>query len=799
MQTQKIKIKSDYKLPDIIHDIEKGILRLPSFQRDFIWNRGKVIKLLDSIYNEYPIGSFFFWTAPKEYYFFYRDITGLGLPKPDKYSNLEFIIDGQQRITSLYAAVKGLKIEDKFDYSRICFDLDEKKFMDKRPDKERFISVKDLLANDRFEFYDELTKERKISLSECVERFSNYPFSAVDVRDKDLDEVCEIFERINQGGQRLNLFDLVSAGTWSEKFDLREKVKEQNTELINKGFGKIDSEIYTQTLALISRGSCTRASQLHLRDNDITSYWENTIESIKLSIDYLRNNFGVVNYDFIPYRGMISLVAYFFFKNKSRSLNNKEADFLSLWFWQSTFSERYSASTLTKITEDRKLFDKILEGKEVKVNFPISLNIESLIRIKMYQTSAIKNGFLCLLATKHPRHFKNNSLLSLADVYYSEFNSFEKHHIFPRSLIEKEFEKNKIHSLPNFCFLPAELNKEVSNKKPSKYFEYFEENNPDFKSTLKTQLIKYDESIKNDDYMSFLGSRSAMILEEIARVAGSKFSQVVSDDVNKTIDKTESLVRDLINKKIKLETKEDWKNKVPSDVVTEVYIRANDYVKKNPSKNLSEFTSRDLLDFCDVMDYPKIILTNWDVFYTDFRSKGETERRFVSLKEYRNAIKHNREIASFIKKEGEAAIDWLSLILERKAVKEKNGDGEVYNKEYFISRKFDKKIVDKFFNTVDEIENIAKDNGWDLQKKFNKGYTTFKIGSRGVFSVYWEGSKSFGISLKIQSDKVQEFKKMCPYEFTNNDKWAWIKYNDEIDIHKLEKTIELAYNLSSKK
>ena len=60
MEIQKIKIESDYKLPDIIHDIEKGILRIPQFQREFIWEKSKVIKLLDSIYKEFPIGSFFF-------------------------------------------------------------------------------------------------------------------------------------------------------------------------------------------------------------------------------------------------------------------------------------------------------------------------------------------------------------------------------------------------------------------------------------------------------------------------------------------------------------------------------------------------------------------------------------------------------------------------------------------------------------------------------------------------------------------------------------------------------------------
>lgn len=663
MEIQKIKIKSDYKLPDIIHDIEKGILRIPQFQREFVWEKSKVIKLLDSIYKEFPIGSFFFWNAPKKYYFFYRDIAELNLPKPDKYEKMSLIIDGQQRLTSLYVTVKGLTLY-KRDYSKICFDLDKKEFIDRNPDRQRFISVSELFSDQNFELYNSLTPERKKSFNQCVQRFSNYPFSAVDVRDKELDEVCDIFERINQGGRRLNLFDLISASTWTTDFDLRKAVDEENENFEKRGFGKIDNEVFTQTLALISKNSCTRSSQLQLRKEDIAKYWENTLEAIRQAVDYLRNNLGVVHYLFIPYRGMISLVAYLFHENKTRSLANKQSELLSSWFWQVAFAERYSASTLTLMTEDRKLFDKIAEKKDVKIHFPFSLDIDSLMKIRMYRKSAIKNGVLCLLAIKHPRHLKNNALLSLSDDYYSDFNSSEKHHIFPKSVIQKKFSLAMIHSLPNFCFLPAELNKEISNKKPSKYFEKFEKENSDFKDSLETHLIKYDKSIKRDDYLSFLGSRATAILEEIYRITGSKVARVIGENVNKAIDKTEALIRNLIDKKLALETLQDWQEKIPNDVFSETKRRAQEYAKKNPSKNFSDFSSRELLNFCDLMDYPKIILRNWDIFYSNFRSKSELEKRFISLKEYRNAIKHNREMASFIKKEGEAALEWLSMILE---------------------------------------------------------------------------------------------------------------------------------------
>ncbi|MBU1110583.1 DUF262 domain-containing protein [Patescibacteria group bacterium] len=664
MEIQKIKIKNDYKLADIIREIERGVLRIPQFQREFVWDKPRVIKLLESIYKEYPIGSFFFWDAPRKYYDFYRDIAELNLPKPDRYEKITFILDGQQRLTSLYVTVKGLTLYNR-NYKKICFDLDEKVFVDRNPDNQRYISVSDLLSNDRFDIYEGLTVEQKKAFNECYQRFNNYPFSAIDVHDKELDEVCDIFERINQGGQKLNLFDLISASTWTPEFDLRLAVKEENEKLKTRGFGELHNEVYIQALSLITKGSCTRVVQLQLRVEDVKNYWKTCLESLGLAIDYVRGNFGVVKSLLLPYRSLIAVIAYLFYKNKARSLTQKQSEFLSQWFWQTTFSERYAASTLTLMTEDKKMMDKIADRKDVVIRYPLNPDIESLMKIRMTRKSAVKNGVLCLLAKKSPRHFKNNSLLPLRDAYFSDFNNSEKHHIFPKSIIQKKFPMVMVHSLPNFCYLPAELNKEVSNKKPSKYFEEYDSKNPDFKDTLKTHLIRYDDSIRKDDFTSFLASRAALILEEITVATGSKISQVVADDVNSAIDKTENQLRGFIDKKLITKDVNYWKTLVPSDIIGVVKERVDEHLKKNPPKVITDLSPRDWLDFCDIMDYSKIILLNWDTFQSIFRSKYEVEKRFLSLKEYRNAVKHGRgEIAPFIKKEGEAALEWLAAVLK---------------------------------------------------------------------------------------------------------------------------------------
>jgi hypothetical protein len=760
MDIQKIKIKSDYKLADIVHDIEKGLLRIPQFQREFVWDKQKVIRLLESIYLEYPIGSFFFWDAPKKYYDFYRDIAELNLPKPDKYEKITFILDGQQRLTSLYVTVKGLTLYSK-NYKKICFDLEGKTFVDKTPDNQRFVSVSDLLSNDRFDVYEELTVEHKKTFNECFQRFNNYPFSAVDVRDKELDEVCDIFERINQGGQKLNLFDLISASTWTPEFDLRVAVKGENERLKTKGFGEIDNEVYLQTLSLIAKGSCTRPVQLQLRDEDVAKFWQDTVDSTSLAIDYLRNNLGVVNSIFIPYRSMIALVAYLFFKVKGRSLSNEQSERLAQWFWQTAFSERYSASILTFMTEDKKLMDKIAAGVDVNIRYLFELDIDSLIQVRMYRKSAIKNGVLCLLAKKNPKHFKNNVPLTLKDGYYSDFNSAEKHHVFPKSIVQKSHPTIMVHSLPNFCFIPAELNKEISNKKPSKYFEEYQRINPEFEDTLKTHFIKYDDSIRQDDFMSFLASRAAMLLEEITRATGSKIGRVVSDNVNKAIDDTEKSLRDFIDKKLITKSADYWQGCMPSDIVGVVRQRVNEYLSKDPSKTAKDFNSRDLLDFCSIMDYYKIILFNWDLFGSTFRSKNETEKRLLNLKEFRNAVKHGRgDMVPFIQKEGEASLEWLSIIL-KETKKEPKGKkhSHLESDEEIIARVESSFVKQAVKSIADWIEKEFPDNQLYIQRGNYGSHKSIKRGKELVLFYYYTSNWVYGELQSTSQEELELLKK----------------------------------------
>ena len=104
---KKIEIINNWNLKDIFNELEKGNIKIPRFQRGYVWERSKIVKLLNSVYNQFPIGSFFVWIASLEYKNFCREIDGLGLPEDPESNKYSFILDCQQGLRLYMLLLKG--------------------------------------------------------------------------------------------------------------------------------------------------------------------------------------------------------------------------------------------------------------------------------------------------------------------------------------------------------------------------------------------------------------------------------------------------------------------------------------------------------------------------------------------------------------------------------------------------------------------------------------------------------------------------------------------------------------------
>ena len=518
---------------DLITYIRKGYIKIPKFQRDFIWDIEKTAKLLDSVIRGYPIGTFTLWKT-KERLRNIKNLGGANLPDSPKGDYVKYVLDGQQRLASLFLAIEGLEVikNNKIvDYKEIYVDLDEdiinenEIVVPEKPIKSKSISIYDLLSNfdlnDIVKNYSSYAKK----IQEYRERFMTYEFSTILLEDAPIDAAVEVFTRINTTGTELTLFEIMVAKTYDESsnFDLYEKYKSLSEELEDCQYNDIPSMSVLQCLAMNIVQNCTRSAILKLNKNEVISTWDKTVNSIKAAIDFFRTYFRIPVSRLLPYFTIIVPFSYFFFKR--RKPNATQEKYLGEYFWRASMSYRFAHGTGTKLIQDAKRIDMILKNKRPNYDdFIVMIDKEHLIKYNFTTGDSYCKAILCLYAYFEPKSFKNNAKVLLDNSWLKQSNSKNYHHFFPKFYLNSKKIDNE-NSIVNITLIDDYLNKnEIKAKKPSKYLNEFAKSNRSLKSTMKSHLISNieDFGIWDDDYDKFLEKRSKKIIEEISSRIGFK-------------------------------------------------------------------------------------------------------------------------------------------------------------------------------------------------------------------------------------------------------------------------------------
>lgn len=363
---QKLEIINNWNLKKLLGELESGHIKIPKFQRDYIWEKTKVVKLLNSIYHQYPIGSFFFWIAPEQYASFIRESEVLDIQPAEQNGSYQFILDGQQRMISLFVSLRG-KTMAGTDYSSICFNPQKKEFRIPRSQREKYnIPAWKLFDNKAYgEVYSELvtgsTSKSNATAEawrECQEIFSNYPVSIVKTINEELDDVVEIFERINEGGKHLTVFDLIHATTWSENFDFKERISEFNTTERTKKFGEFSTKVFTLSLTLNVFDDARTMYQLRLSPQQCENLWPKTKAALLSTLDFLKQM--RLTGDLSAYHNFIPIIQYYFFKSVNKEIHESHQKTIEKWFWDAKFSKRYASSIYTRMKEDALWINELL-------------------------------------------------------------------------------------------------------------------------------------------------------------------------------------------------------------------------------------------------------------------------------------------------------------------------------------------------------------------------------------------------------------------------------------------------------
>lgn len=525
------------KYTDLISEIQKGQIKVPKFQRNFVWSLDKTAKLLDSILKWYPIGTFIL-RETNERLNDIKNIGNLELPPIPDDIKVQYVLDWQQRITSLYAAFLGAKIkkdgEKKItNYADIYVDLDgdienndDQIVISEKPEEWTFITLHEILNfNDNLlEIKEKYTDEQFKTIHQYSQTFSTYDFSTIVLRKEDIDSAIEVFTRINTWGQTLTLFEIMSAKTYDEEqdFDMEDKFHRLLKELEEIKYDTISSSLILSVISLIlsKNKECKRKVILQLDKQAIINIWEDVISALKESIDYFRSVYRIPVSALLPYDSLLVPFSYFFYHNKEKP-KGEQIKFLEEFFWRMSLSFRYSSSTESKLAQDIKRIDEILKWNrpsydDVKVYLS---SPKDLIETGFSAGSSYCKAILCLLAYHEPKDFQDNGKVILDNSWLKVANSKNYHHFFPKAYLRKNNIGNE-NSLVNITLVSADLNKKkIKAKAPSIYIQDFLDENEELPISIKSHLINDLDNfgVISDDYLVFLEKRWTAMFNELQK------------------------------------------------------------------------------------------------------------------------------------------------------------------------------------------------------------------------------------------------------------------------------------------
>ncbi len=516
------------KISTILDHIDSGHMALPEFQRGYVWNRDQVRGLFDSLYQRHPVGGLLVWATES------RTAAHRG-NGPLAVGVVKLLLDGQQRMTSLYGVVRG----------------DPPKFFD--GNAQAFTNLRFHLDTETFTFYQplkmqgdplwidvtELMKRGHAGLGEFVARLSAQPelvakvggyvgrlsrllgITDVDLHieevtgaDKTLDVVVDIFNKVNSGGTKLSKGDLALAKICADWPEARDTMKVKLKEWAKADY-HFNLDWLLRSMNTVLTGEA-KFQYLHEKSaEEVQDGLKRATKHIDTCLNLIGGRLGL-DHDqvFFGRFGVPVMVRYL--DRRTGPLGEKERDKLLFWFVQAGMWGRFSGSTESFIDQDLAVFegpdgglDKLLEQLRL---WHGGLRVEPG-HFTGWSLGARFYPVLYLLTRMGAARDWGTGLPLKASLL-GRLNRLEVHHIFPKAqLYKRNFKRPEVNALGNFCFLTKDTNLVISNRLPEDYFPAVEEAHP---GALASQWIPADPALwKIENYREFLEARKSLLAAEV--------------------------------------------------------------------------------------------------------------------------------------------------------------------------------------------------------------------------------------------------------------------------------------------
>jgi hypothetical protein len=513
---------------------------LPTFQRDYVWDEEDVKDFIDSMIKGYPVGSVILWKPSRKVYEddpFSKPIVG----KKDFSRDVYYVIDGQQRLTTLLLMFNNWKIsreDEKIEIMPISIKLEGDGGY-KLYKSKRYVNIYDLLKSIAGSpIYDSRTF-RELSerldgavfdkLCEIVNRILAYEIplyilGTYDEDEKTYSDMAEAFVRVNKSGVEIGNVEMILsflAGTIRGSF-------KNDIVSIYKDLEHFRVDLQPVIRAILSEFDIKQSDIKAERFRKIIDKVQRTDENLrrkkvskigdalKLTAKFLEDNLGIKDTRILPSQIPLITIAKYFSSNGITDISQINSDIAKLiesWFVLVSFIGYYSSQTDTKLEEDLKIvrehrdfpFNELLNNIE-KRRFPTKIRKEDLeAGLKMNVLRGRQGrSYLFLL---YVLLIKNDATDWTGEkLKVRPFDGLDRHHIFPRDFLREnlEVEGDKdvyINNIGNITFVKKEVNSEIGNRPPHEYL-------PDYRAYIEKHFIPMEENLwRIETYETFLKAR----------------------------------------------------------------------------------------------------------------------------------------------------------------------------------------------------------------------------------------------------------------------------------------------------
>jgi hypothetical protein len=514
--------KAEATVEELVGMIRRRELRLPEMQRRYVWRSTRVRDLCDSLYRGYPSGAILLWETDESV-----PVREFAVGQEESpYSSTRLLLDGEQRLTSLSAVIRGepIEVRGRRKPIELLFNLDHPDKLvhvteveedgddedeDERLAEEEFDASEDELQK-RFERMTFVVSTRKleqsphwVKVTEVFKTDEDAPFLEragiekvndprfkkysqrlarlrgirkyvyrMDVLERTLsyDEVTEIFVRVNSLGAKLRSSDLALAQITAKWRGSLKTFQEFQTRCDNTGFA-LELGIHLKNLIAFATGQSRFLTVGGLTLETLQTAWKACVPGMEFALNFMKNNVGIDSPALLS--SPFIMVALGYYGNKRDfHLSSDEARKLRHWVLLANAKARYSrGSSETFLDQDLLLLregggaDELLERLRLQVG-RLDVAPEEL-EGRNQRSALFKTMFLAFRAAD-ASDWTSNVVIALD--HSGVQHRLQFHHIFPKAVLASTFTPREADDIANMAFIGGKTNRRISDKAPTTYF-----------------------------------------------------------------------------------------------------------------------------------------------------------------------------------------------------------------------------------------------------------------------------------------------------------------------------------------